>query len=127
MVISPHTVLTAAHCGYGADHDAHHSRDGDPEVYQSSEKLMHPDYAGWIAGGDREARKSDLMLLYTDQELPPPYVPLTAVYDSSKASTCYGLIAQGYGRAEVAEAIGTSCGRASTRLRRRQRSTSSRG
>lgn len=101
VALSPHTVLTAAHCGYGATTTHQIRVMDDPEVYQSDQKLMHPDYAGWIAGGDLEARKSDLMLLFTDQELPPPYIPLTRLYSSTQAPACFGLVAQGFGKAEV--------------------------
>ena len=136
VAISPHTVLTAAHCGYAATTTHQIRLDGDPEVYQSSEHVFHPDYLSWInaaggssadvfdvhgelydaatgnkyegvgptradgySAGSLEGRKADLMLLYTDQSLPPPYLSIDRkTYDSSLNSTCFGLVAQGYGR-----------------------------
>ena len=97
VVISPHTVLTAAHCGYGAD-TTHRVR-ADGVEFNSAEKLMHPDYQGWISGSDLEARKADLMLLYVDAELPPPYI--SDLYVSELSNLCLGLVAQGFGRAEM--------------------------
>jgi len=103
VAISPHTVLTAGHCGY-AEGLQHRIRiEGEPAMFISNESLVHPDYMRYINSGNTyyEGRKSDLQLLYTDEELPGPYVPLTLLYGSEKAESCYGLIAQGYGRAEV--------------------------
>jgi len=105
VVLSPHTVLTAGHCGYGAN-TVHEVRilGGDPGpagAYHSTRKLVHPDYLRYVADPTLlEARKADLMLLYMDDPLPGPYIPLTRLYTSALSEGCWGMIAQGYGRAE---------------------------
>lgn len=101
VALSPHTVLTAGHCGYleGLEHRIR--IEGEPSMFISNESLVHPDYMKWINSQDLEGRKSDLMLLFLDEEIPPPYIPITRLYSSTQAPACYGMIAQGYGRAEV--------------------------
>ncbi|MDH3598020.1 MAG: S1 family peptidase [Candidatus Tectomicrobia bacterium] len=103
VVLSPHTVLTAAHCGYAEGVEHRIKLDGHSEFIISNESLVHPDYWGWVRGGDLEARKSDLMLLYTDEEIPGPYIELTRLYSSVQAPKCFGLIAHGWGRDEYPE------------------------
>ena len=103
VALSPHTVLTAGHCGYNEGLEHRIRIDGQPNFIISNESLVHPDYMKWVNSGntDFEARKSDLMLLYTDEEIPGPYIALTRLYSNVQASQCYGMIAQGYGKAEV--------------------------
>ena len=98
VALGPNTVLTAAHCGYGSTTN-HRIRTGqDNTDYHSTRKVVHPDYWKWLANGDLEGRKADLMLLYMDDPLPPPYV--NSFYDSKHAKFCKGLVAQGWGRSE---------------------------
>lgn len=136
VALSPHTILTAAHCGYSPGLEHRIRIEGQSTFIISDESVYHPDYQEWIdaaagtasdtfdSGGvlfdaatgekyagiaaeaapsaqSREGRKSDLMLLFTDEAIPPPYIPLTRLYSNVQADKCYGLIAQGYGRAEV--------------------------
>jgi hypothetical protein len=109
-VVGPRTVLLAAHCGYGATttHDIKLTRDG-PVIAHAPTHKYHPDYQGWI---DREtngltltekyeARKSDLMYLYTDADLPPPYT--NKWYSPTQTLVCSELIAQGFGKDEFPE------------------------
>jgi len=105
VVLSPHTVLTAGHCGYGEGVEHRIKLEGSSTYIVSNESLVHPDYLAYINSGntDLEARKSDLMLLYTAEAIPGPHVPLTHLYMSELAEQCYGLIAQGYGRDEYPE------------------------
>ena len=103
VAVSPHTVLTAGHCGY-AEGLQHRIRiDGQPNFIVSNESLVHPDYLKYVANpSDLESRKADLQLLYTDEEIPGPYIDVsTFLYDSQMAPDCYGAIAQGYGRSEA--------------------------
>lgn len=141
VVLTPHTVLTAAHCGYG-ETTLHQIRlDDDPEVYLSSDHTFHPAYQDWIdaaggtaadvfdvhgelfdaatgqkhegvaiaagaegySAGSREGRKSDIMVLYTDQVIPGPYidVELYTYRPELYADRCYGVIIQGYGQNEA--------------------------
>lgn len=102
VVISPHTVLTAAHCGYGASttHTIKVVQPGEQTLtFASTEKLVHPDYWDWVNGGNLEARKADLMLLYTESDLPGPYIG-QMFYSSKFTNICNGLVAQGFGQDE---------------------------
>jgi len=102
VAISPHTVLTAAHCGYEEGLEHRIRIEGQPTFIISNESLVHPDYWDWVHNQDFEGRKADLMLLYTDEVIPGPYIDVSRfLYSSNMASICYGLAAQGYGRAEV--------------------------
>jgi len=102
VVVSPHTVLTAAHCGHQEGLEHRIRIDGQPDFIISNESLVHPDYWDWVRSGNLEARKSDLMLLYTDELLPGPYIDVSRyLYHSDMAPVCHGLAAHGYGRAEV--------------------------
>jgi hypothetical protein len=85
-VMTPNTVLTAAHC-LGTDMAV--SIDG--QRFQVSETLKHPDY--------RTAPYNDLLLLFFEQNLPGPYV--SKVYDAVAATSCSGLLAQGWGKSET--------------------------
>jgi hypothetical protein len=86
-------VLTAAHCGYATNA---HIVEIDGISYPAPEHLYHPAYQGWIDSLDPVAREHDVMLLFTTDTLPPPYMG-NRFYDSSKAGVCTGLIAQGWG------------------------------
>ena len=100
VVLSPHTVLSAGHCGYLAEHDiAFGAYDGP--VYDAYDFLVHPDYWDWINNDNFEGRKSDLMLLYVEEELPGPYP--AGIYDHTNLALyyqCAGAFAQGWGRWE---------------------------
>jgi hypothetical protein len=96
-VIGRRTVLTAGHCGYGEDttHTIHiegHSSIG------ALHKLVHPEYWDWVNDQIYEGRRADLMLLYTDSDLPDPIV--STIYNASSTADCDTLWAQGYGKAE---------------------------
>lgn len=93
-VIGKRTVLTAGHCGYGSG--TNHTILIDGQRIESTRKLVHPDYWKWVQQNDYEGRKSDLMLLYTDQDLPGPIAE--NLYDRKLANLCTGLLAQGYGQ-----------------------------
>jgi hypothetical protein len=99
-VIGRRTVLTAAHCGYGEDttHTVH--IEGHPSI-GASHKLVHPDYWSWVHDSNFEGRRSDLMLLYTDGDLPDPIV--STIYNASSTADCDMLWAQGYGKDEFPE------------------------
>jgi secreted trypsin-like serine protease len=101
IALSKNTVLTAGHCGYGetTQHDIYIAPNGTK--YHSSQKLVHPDYVKYTQTGGAENRKADLMLLYMDTPLPPPYV--STIYSSANAAACKGLVAQGYGKWEQPE------------------------
>ena len=94
-VIGKRTVLTAGHCGY-ASATTHTILIEDGQRIASTSHLVHPDYFKWVYKHDLEGRKSDLMLLFTDQDLPGPIVD--NLYDSSLAALCTDLLAQGYGQ-----------------------------
>jgi hypothetical protein len=98
VVLTPHTVLTAAHCGYGAatTHSIRFDDENGTEVQiAADEHLYHPDYQSWIDNNDLEGRKADIMLLFTETTLPPPYT--TKFYTSLSADACEELVAQGWG------------------------------
>lgn len=99
VALTPDTVLTAGHCGYveGTTHRV--MIEGDPRLYNSTEKLVHPDYLA----DPRPGNYTDLMLLYMDDPLPGPFVPADRLYKSDLADQCWGLIAQGYGQDEFPE------------------------
>ena len=105
VVLSPRTVLTAAHCGHASGTVHRIKVDGDPKDYTSHAHIIHPDYQRYLSSGntDLEARKGDLMLIFMDSgsELPPPYI--TNIYYSEAANLCEGLCAQGYGQDEYPE------------------------
>lgn len=101
-VLTPHTVLTAAHCGYAAGVEHQIKVYGDPvETYISNESLVFPAYWDWIQNNSLEGRKSDLMLLFTDVELPGPYMGTDRIYESHMADDCYGAIITGYGQTGI--------------------------
>jgi len=103
-VLTRRTVLTAAHCAGASGYSIHATLDSfsDPNAVRASSDLPHPDYAAWDLERDREARKSDLMLVFADADLPPPYLlEVSGIYDRSMRSSCGGLTAQGWGRTEV--------------------------
>jgi hypothetical protein len=85
-VVSPRTILTAAHC-LGPEM----SVTIGAQTFQVADTLRHPDY--------RSAPYNDLALLFFEQDLPGPYV--SKVYDSAKATDCEGLLAQGWGQSET--------------------------
>ena len=100
VLLSPHTVLTAGHCGYGGS-TAHTVRINGVNYQSTAEnKVVHPEYLKYINSGNTyfEGRKADLMLLYTDESMPGPYISAYRIYTSDLADKCYGLIAQGWGR-----------------------------
>lgn len=97
VVLSPHTVLTAAHCGSNWDGYNIKNLDDKGTLYPIVGRLEHPDYREWNSNGDLEARRSDLQLLYTDKAMPGPYAEI--FYDTFKfGNTCRRLIFQGYGK-----------------------------
>jgi secreted trypsin-like serine protease len=85
-VMTPRTVLTAAHC---LSPDM--SVTIGAQTFQVADTLRHPDY--------RSAPYNDLALLFFEQDLPGPYV--SKVYDAAKATECGGLLAQGWGKSET--------------------------
>ena len=104
VVLSPRTVLTAAHCGpYDS---AHRARIGDGTSYAATDKLAHPEYLRYLGSGNQysEGRKADLMLLFFDEDLPGPYIYEEgyglALYKPADAALCLGLAAQGWGKHE---------------------------
>jgi hypothetical protein len=101
VIIGAHTVLTAAHCGYAAGyHNIHLDGYGSPVVAKSTQRLPHPEYMKYVQSGNQyaEGRKADIMLLYTDEVLPEPYI--TEMYNPMLTSRCENLLAQGWGRTE---------------------------
>jgi hypothetical protein len=98
VVISAHTVLTAAHCGYGST-VTHSIRFDDPNGYEvrlaSNEHLYHPDYQTWIDNNDLTGRRADIMLLFVTANLPSPYAG--TLYTSDDTEDCDSLTAQGWG------------------------------
>lgn len=95
VVIGPRTILTAAHCE--SDDGVHNIfTDIDGTAYRSTRYLRHPDYQRWESSGDLEARQSDLMLVYLEEDIPLPYVG--GLYDSGFNKLCDSLTAQGYGQ-----------------------------
>ncbi len=97
-IIGPRTVLTAAHCGYG-DTTTHTIRVEGVGNFPSTRKLVHPDYWKWVNENNYDpGRRSDIMLLYTDVDLPGPYV--SKIYNSTATMQCSRLKAHGYGKDE---------------------------
>jgi len=106
-IIGAHTVATAAHCGWTSDEHRISLEQGGPVIATSTEKLYHPDYPKYEANGDLVAREADVMLLYTDDVLPPTETGATGqptyvqIYQHELESKhCDDLIAQGFGQAE---------------------------
>lgn len=100
VVMGPHTMLTAAHCL-----SKHPLTDPVPVLraypdatvnsfYVATDHLLHPNY-----DPDGGNKKADLMLLYFDEVLPPPYV--RTIYSKDSASECEDMIAQGWGQTEA--------------------------
>ena len=99
-VIGRRTVLTAGHCGYG-DATVHTVHVTGYTPFVEVGHLVHPDYWKWVNGNDFDARKSDLMLIYTAKDLPDPVV--STIYNQSSTADCNMLWAQGYGKDEFPE------------------------
>lgn len=106
VAIGPHTVLSAAHCkgdsGYRVFLDAaDRLRPDDVSPIMSVGHIVHPDYWKWLSNGDMAARQADLMLVFFEDEIPPPYIGAN-IYSSNYAKFCEGLTAQGWGKNEDA-------------------------
>jgi len=98
VVIAKRAVLTAAHCfnKTGGGHKIILDGNNRSQYVMATNHLRHPDYQKWESDGDPEARKADLMLLYTDEDLPPPHIHQW--YESRYSSLCMGTVAQGWGQ-----------------------------
>lgn len=97
VVLTPHTVITAAHCNGDRGHNLYLARnDGNPIPVTNA--IEHPEWWKWGSQNDFEARKADLMILHTSVPLPGPFP--TALYDSNFSRFCTGLTAQGWGKDE---------------------------
>ena len=107
-ILDAHTVLTAAHCGYG-ESTSHVVYLPEPipgsdfvdlgHGYAVTEHTPHPEYMEYVRTGDSEARKADLMVLHVSETLPGPHVGWS-FYEPGLAPVCSGLVAQGLGRWE---------------------------
>jgi hypothetical protein len=97
VIIAARTVLTAAHCGYGATttHTIQFQHQGGLINIAANEHLYHPDYQTWIDNNDLDGRESDIMLLFTDADLPLPYA--STLYASDDTGDCGSLLAMGWG------------------------------
>jgi len=109
VALSPTVVLTAGHCGYGADtfHAVYtFKRDEDGRIvpdqrFPEAKHVVHPDYLGWVANPSNMAlRQADLMLIFLEEPLPDEMLRLAGFYDDRFAQYCNGLAAQGFGRHE---------------------------
>ena len=101
VALSPHTVLTAGHCGaFASQHSIRLY--GQATRYESTEHLTHPDYLRYQADPTLlEARKADLQLVFTADAIPGPYINVfDHIYTSVLTDNCWGMIAQGHGKAE---------------------------
>ena len=100
-IISPRTLLTAAHCLNPVSdwHDVHtESLDTAPVIAVSDRFRLHPDVGPVPADPPTSTTSesgADLMLVYTSVDLPGPY----AVYPHTDAMApmCTELLAHGYG------------------------------
>jgi hypothetical protein len=102
VIITPRTILTAAHCGYGTTtHIIRFKQGGGIWSVAAPEHLYHPDYQKWIDNGDGLGRLADIMLLFTATDLPPPYA--STLYTSDDSGDCESLVAQGLGLSEFNE------------------------
>lgn len=97
-IMSPHTVSTAAHCGWNCDEHRISLKQGGHVIATSHENLVHPDYPKYESNGDLVAREADVLLLYTEETLPPPYIQIYQY--ELEAATCTDILAQGFGQAE---------------------------
>jgi len=100
-IISPRTLLTAAHCLNPASdwHDVHtEPLDTAPVIAVSDRFRLHPD-VGPVPADPPTASTSesgaDLMLIYTSVDLPEPYAAYP--HTDSMAPMCTELLAHGYG------------------------------
>ena len=105
-VVGKRTVLVAAHCGYGAT-TTHRIEIDKVPIANAPTHFYHPDYQAWIDRADPPSleawagRRADLMYLYTDTDLPKPWI--NKWYSTDLSPSCVELIAQGYGKDEFPE------------------------
>lgn len=97
VVISPHTVLTAGHCGYATDdHYIILVEGGGSQIFHTTDQIVHPRYFDWVNNYDSAGREFDLQILHTRNPMPGPYA--STFYDSKWSRACSNLVAQGYGK-----------------------------
>lgn len=101
VVVSRHSVLTAAHCGYAPSTVHSIYLDNETPPFHSTEHIIHPSYQRYLEGKDPYGRRSDLMIVHVAEVLPGPYA---GNYYSEKlahsVNQCSDVIAQGWGRTE---------------------------
>lgn len=98
-ILSPRTLLTAAHCFDFPNnyHPIYLGDDASPLETTATKTRVHHD--AWSRGTIRNPSDSDLLLLYTDEDLPGPFAAFP--FTEFMGPMCKSLIAQGYGVSDV--------------------------
>lgn len=93
-VIGPHTVISAAHC-QGDNYEIIYEYEAAPDdvaalplrSYHAPYSKRHERYIDW---SQQDSRNHDILLIYSDEELPGPYA---SIYTPAMHSLCEGLTA----------------------------------